>query len=81
MSATTRATDSRVVLVTGAGRGIGAAIATAFAASGAHVVLAGRDAAALTRVGTRIDIASGTTRTTTRTVDITNEDTVRALLG
>ena len=38
-----------VVWVTGASRGIGAAIARSFAAAGSHVVLSGRDVAALRR--------------------------------
>ena len=40
----------RVALVAGASRGIGAATAEAFAAAGAAVVLAARDAAALKSV-------------------------------
>ena len=44
---TTAAAARRVVLVTGASRGIGAAIASAFAATGTHAVLAARDREAL----------------------------------
>jgi 3-oxoacyl-[acyl-carrier protein] reductase len=44
----------RVVLVTGSSRGVGAAIAFAFADVGARVVLHGRDEAALTTVRERI---------------------------
>jgi len=39
-----------VVWVTGASRGIGAAIARSFAAAGSHVVLTGRDVGALRRI-------------------------------
>jgi NAD(P)-dependent dehydrogenase (short-subunit alcohol dehydrogenase family) len=49
----------RVVLVTGASRGIGAATAVALAAAGAHVVLAARDRAALDRVADRIRETGG----------------------
>jgi NAD(P)-dependent dehydrogenase (short-subunit alcohol dehydrogenase family) len=48
-----------VALVTGAGRGIGAATAEAIAAAGAHVVLAARNSDALDAVATRIRDAGG----------------------
>ncbi|GIF78638.1 SDR family NAD(P)-dependent oxidoreductase [Asanoa siamensis] len=45
----------QVALVTGSSRGLGAAIATTFAAAGAQVVLHGRDREALAAVRKRID--------------------------
>jgi len=50
----------RLVVVTGASRGIGAATAAALAAAGAHVVLAARDRHALDDVTGRIKDAGGT---------------------
>ncbi len=49
----------RVAVVTGAGRGIGAATAKAFAAAGAHVALLDRDGASATRVAEEIAAAGG----------------------
>src|SRR5690349_23933140 len=49
----------RVALVTGASKGIGAATAEAFAAAGAAVVLAARDAAALQAVADGIQARGG----------------------
>jgi 3-oxoacyl-[acyl-carrier protein] reductase len=49
----------RVVLVTGSSRGIGAAIALAFAQSGARVVLHGRDESALAAVRDRVEEGGG----------------------
>jgi NAD(P)-dependent dehydrogenase (short-subunit alcohol dehydrogenase family) len=71
----------RVVLVVGASRGIGATIAAAFAATGAHVVIAARDGAALTRVAARIAEEAAGTAVVARPVDVTDEDAVRDLLG
>lgn len=51
--------SSKVAIVTGASRGIGAAIATAFAEAGAQVVLASRKQADLDEVAARIRAAGG----------------------
>lgn len=50
--------DENVVIVTGAGRGIGAAAARAFAESGARVILLGRDLGALQDLATEIGPAA-----------------------
>ncbi|MCJ7420643.1 SDR family NAD(P)-dependent oxidoreductase [Sphingomicrobium astaxanthinifaciens] len=55
----TKPFDNKTALVTGASRGIGAAIAEALAANGAHVILVARDAAALEQVEERIHAAGG----------------------
>ena len=51
--------DNKVVLVTGSSRGIGAAIAIAFAEQGAHIALHGRDSAALSHVQAEIEKTGG----------------------
>ncbi len=51
--------SSKVALVTGSSRGIGAAIAIRFAQEGAKVVVHGRDVAALAAVRAEIEAAGG----------------------
>ncbi len=51
--------EGRVAVVTGAGRGIGAATAQMLARAGAHVALLDRDAAGVTRTAERIGVDGG----------------------
>ena len=53
----TPALEGRHAMVTGGGRGIGAAIATALAAEGARVTLLGRDEARLNKTAGTLPIA------------------------
>ena len=73
----TRSLDGKLALVTGASRGIGAAIADALAAEGAHVVLTARSAADLEQVEERIHEAGGSS--TIAPLDLTEQDSIARL--
>jgi NAD(P)-dependent dehydrogenase (short-subunit alcohol dehydrogenase family) len=70
---------NKVALITGASRGIGAAAAHAFAAAGATVVLAARDAEALEQVAAKVTAEGGTALAVP--TDITNEEDVIHLVA
>jgi NAD(P)-dependent dehydrogenase (short-subunit alcohol dehydrogenase family) len=81
MSTTTsvaRPLDGKVAVVTGASRGIGAAVARAFAAAGAAVALAARDEAALTGLAGELTAAGG--RALAVPTDVTDADAVARLV-
>ena len=69
--------DGRRALVTGAGRGIGLAAATALAEAGAEVVLVARSNGEITRAADRITIACEG-RSSARSLDVTDLDAVNA---
>lgn len=70
--------EGQVALVTGASRGIGAAIATDLAKAGAHVILTGRDTKALEAVEEAIFQAGGAA--TIAPVDLTEPDGIARLV-
>ena len=67
--------DGKTALVTGAGRGIGRAVALAFAAAGAELVLVSRTVSELDEVAH--GIASGSGKARALPLDVTNPDAVR----
>ncbi|OON80891.1 SDR family NAD(P)-dependent oxidoreductase [Streptomyces tsukubensis] len=69
----------RTVLVTGAGAGIGRAVALAFAAGGASVAVAGRTPASLEETTALIAAAGGTAAAFT--ADVSDADSTRALVA
>jgi len=70
--------DNKTALVTGAGRGLGAAIAEAYAASGARVILLGRTQSHLEEVAARISAAGG--QSSVIACDVTDEKALRAAI-
>jgi len=69
--------EGKTALVTGASRGIGAAIAEALGAQGAHVVITARSAADLEQVEERIHRAGGSA--TIAPLDLTESDSIARL--
>jgi 3-oxoacyl-[acyl-carrier protein] reductase len=73
-----RALDGKCALITGAGTGIGKAIALAFAREGATVMLAGRRAEPLQAVKQEVESLGGTAHV--RTADVSKQPEAAALV-
>ena len=69
----------KIILVTGASRGLGRAMAAAMADAGAHVVLNGRDLAALEAASKAISDSGGSVETAA--FDVTDEGAVKAAIA
>jgi NAD(P)-dependent dehydrogenase (short-subunit alcohol dehydrogenase family) len=69
--------DKRLALITGASRGLGAALAETLAAQGWHVVAVGRTLGALEELDDRIQAKGGSA--TLAAMDITKDDAMRHL--
>jgi 3-oxoacyl-[acyl-carrier protein] reductase len=70
--------DQRIAIVTGASRGIGAAIAKALAADGKHVVCVARDAAKLEAIKSEIEASGG--KASVKTCDISDGTAIQKLI-
>ena len=74
-----RSLEGRIALITGASRGIGAAISKRYAAEGAHVILTARTTAALEEVYDEILALGTSTSATILPMDLGNRDEVDQL--
>ncbi len=78
-SSTTSLLAGKIVFITGASRGIGAAAAQLFSAEGAAVVLAARNVDALDQLVTKIRTAGGTADAVS--MDLADSDSIRAAVA
>lgn len=72
---------NKAALVTGAAKGLGAAITDVLACDGAHLVLAGRDRPALELHAAQLNETYPARESLVATCDVTDENDVRAMIG